>query len=255
MPDEEPLWKRGMTRYDEKDYAGAIVKWREASRLDPNAGYLHSNIGIALWDLGQREAAIAEWREAVSVEPGFTGSYVDLANALSASGYSPEALAAVQTALSFFPETVGLYTHLGYHLAEEGRQNKDDTKCQAAETAFQQVLELDPANAYALRSLAKIRWNLKKKQEAFNTLKAAIAAHPDDAEAYIQLWNYQGRAGNLRGMIQTAYTIDKLPASAARDRYYAKSNKLALQAGKALLKGVGLLGIVAGSWLWYRRRG
>ena len=255
MTDEEPHWKQGMTRYDEKDYEGAIAEWREASRLDPNAGYLHSNIGIALWGLGQREAAIAEWRKAVFVEPSFTGSYVDLANALSASGDSLEALAAVQTALDFFPENVGLYRHLGYHLSIQARQDNDNGKLEAAEAAFQQALDLDPTDAYALRSLAAIQWNLKKKKAAFNTLKTAIAAYPDDVKAYIQLGDYQGRLRDLWGMIQTAYAIGSLPASAERDQYYAKCNKSAVQAGKVLLTGAGILGVLVGGWLWYRRRG
>lgn len=70
MPEASGLHvDRGIELYEEGKLVEAIAEWREASRLDPEDGYVLNNIGRALWDLGQREAAIAEWREAARLEP------------------------------------------------------------------------------------------------------------------------------------------------------------------------------------------
>ena len=254
-------WDRAFELHDEGKFGQAIAEWREASRLDPEDGYVLDNIGVALWELGQREAAIAEWREAIRLEPDYGSPHENLATALSAPGYSPEALAAVRAAVQVCPNNADLYRLLGYHLvaeAGEGDKRGAEAGYEAAGAAFQQALDLDPASLYALIGLGRIQWRLGKKEEAIETLKATVAADPSDAEAHLALWDCQGsafwqcrgRIGHLRGMIQTIEAMDKLPPSEEMRQYYARLNRVRRRVELVLFTGLG----IAVFLIWMRRK-
>jgi len=243
---------RGIELYEEGKLVGAIAAWREASRLDPEDGYVLNNIGRALWDLGQREAAIPEWREAAHLEPDDGDIYGGLAHALSDSGYSPEALAAVRAAVRLCPDEPSLYVWLGYHLTVEASKSDDKAKGEEARAAFQRAVDLDPSNSYALRSLGQLQWWQGKKREAIEALKAAIAADPSDVEAHVTLAARQSRTGQWRGAMQTILAISDLPKSEERSRYYGCVNRLMLRVQIAFFTATGLAALLV--WMRWKKR-
>ena len=248
-------WDRAFELYERGKLVEAIAEWREASRFDPQDGDVFNNIGRALWDLGQQESAITEWREAVRVEPNSPKQHKSLANVLSASGYSPEALAAVRTAVRLCPEDANLYRLLGYHLAVKagmsGRKG-DKVDYEAARAAFQQALDLAPSDSYALCGLGKIQWWQGKKREAIQTLKAAVAADPNDADAHITLARYQHNTGNLRGMWQTISAILNLPESEEKTQLYASVDRLMRRIKIAFFALTGLGAFLI--WMRWKKR-
>ena len=246
---------RGWELYHEGKREEAIAEWRVAADLDPEDGYILTSIGQALSELGRQEEAFSEWWKAIHLEPKYDVPYIYLADALFGSGYTFKALTTIRTALHRCPASAHLHIRLGHYLMEQADKTSDRNGWQAAGTAFQQALDIEPANTYAFRHLAKVLWLTEQKHKAIETLKAAIMVNPDNAEAHVQLWNYQAGVRDFWGMIRTGRAIDGLPDSEARDQHYAQTNKLAAKGGKDLLAGMVFVGIVVGSWIWYRRRG
>lgn len=245
---------RGWKFFHEDKFEEAIAEWRVAADLDPEDGYVLAAIGEALSKLGQSEAAFTEWREAVHLEPEYEVPYICLADALLEKGYASKALATIRAAVRLCPPSANLYIRLGHYLATQADENSDKAGCEAAAEAFQQAIDIEPANSYARRHLARTQWVRGKKREAIRTLKDAVQVDPNDAEAHIQLWNYQSRAWNFRGMIRTTYAIEKLPDSEALNEHYADINNLWPQTQRTLLLIVGVVTVLGGVWIWNRRR-
>jgi len=247
-------WDRGWEFYEAEKSEEAIAEWRLAGELDPEDGYVNNNIGRALSKLGREEEAIAEWRKAVRLEPNHDGPHINLAYALSSAGYSPEALAAVQAALQLKTDDVYLYNHLGFHLLVQADENNDKAGWEAAATAFQQARDIDPANSYARRYLAKTQWARRKKREAIATLKAAISVNPNDFQAHKLLLGYQTSIGNLRGAIRTGNAIYALPETEETDQYVADSDRLEKRVIIGFYMSAGLAAVSVGVLVWNRRR-
>ncbi len=245
---------RGWEFFHEDKFEEAIAEWRVAADLDPEDGYILAAIGEALSKLGQKDAAFGEWQKAIHLEPDYDVPYIHLADALLEAGYADKALATIRTAIRLCPASANLYIRLGHYLATQADENSDQVGCEAAAKAFQQAIDIEPANSYARRHLARTQWVRGKKREAIRTLKHAVQVDPNDAKAYIQLWNYQSRAWNFWGMIQTTYAMEKLPDSEALNEHYADINNLWPQTQRTLLLIVGAVAVLVGARIWNRRR-
>ena len=138
----------------------------------------------------------------------------------------------------------------------QGQKLYDDGKFAEAVTEWQEAMRLEPnfEGSFAYRSLANTQMRMRKKQEAIATLKAAIVANPNDAEAYLQLREYQSLAMDFKGMVETIHAIDKLPASDVRDRYYADVHCFWARVKITVFIGAGLAAVLIGGWIWSRRR-
>lgn len=247
--------RRGWELYHEDKLEEAIAEWRVAADLDPEDGYILTGIGQALSELGRQEEAFSEWWKAIHLEPEYDVPYIYLADALFGSGYTSKALTTIRAALRLCPASANLHIRLAYYLAVVADKTWDKAGWETSAAMFREALKISPTDSFALRSLAIVQWKLGKKHEAIGTLKEAIGLDSNDAEAHVQLWNYQSRARDFRGMIQTGDAIDRLPVSEARDQHYAEIIDLSIKARNIALAGMSLLGVMAGSWVWYRRRG
>jgi tetratricopeptide (TPR) repeat protein len=73
------------------DFAGAVVKYREFLKVQPDAVPIRSNLGVSLASLGRFEEAIAEYRAALKMDPANNGVALNLAIAYYKTGRIPEA--------------------------------------------------------------------------------------------------------------------------------------------------------------------
>ena len=212
---------------------------------------LHRNRGWEFYAKGKFEEALAEWQDASCLNPD--DSYVrnSIVQALAQLGRSEEALAAVRTAIQLDPEDAGLYNYLGYYLKVQAAKTKDKHGAEEAVAAFQQAIDIDDKNFYALHSLGALNWWLGKKREAVAALKAAVAIDPSNLKAYFQLGTYQARTGRFQEAFQTAYAIIRLPETEEKQQYLADCEHYTTQ---VLLVGAGLAAVLAGVWIWNRRR-
>ena len=247
-------WDRGWKLFHEDRFEEAIAEWRVAADLDPEDGYVNTNIGLALSKLGRQEEAFSEWWEAIHLEPAYRVPYIYLADALLEAGYISKALATIRTAIRLCPASADLYIRLGHCLVNQAN-NKDKAGWQEAAKAFQQVMDIEPANSYARRYLAKAQWARGKKREAIATLESAISVNPEDFQAHKQLGGYQVGLGELRAAIRTIYAIYALPETEETDQYVANIERQAKYVIVSFYIGAGLAAVLVGVWIWNRRRG
>jgi tetratricopeptide (TPR) repeat protein len=73
------------------DYAGAVTKYREFLKIQPDAVPIRSNLGVSLASLGRFDEAIAEYGVALKQDPANTGIALNLAIAYYKTGRIPEA--------------------------------------------------------------------------------------------------------------------------------------------------------------------
>lgn len=247
-------WDRGWEFYEAENFEEAITEWRIAGEIDPEDGYVNNNIGQALSELDQKDAAFSEWQKAVYLEPKYNIPYIHLADALLEAGYASEAFATIHTAIRLCPPSANLYIRLGHYLAMQADENGDKARWEAATIAFQQAIDIEPTNSYARQYLARTQWARGNKGGAIKILKGAIADDPNDADAYILLWNYQSKALHFHGMVRTTYAMNELPESEALNEHYAYIDDLWPQTQRALLTAAGLVAAFVGTWVWNRRR-
>ena len=68
--------------YAKGDLDGAILKYREAIRLNPEYAEPHNNLGNALYDKGDLDGAILEFRKALRIQPDNATAKLNLKRAL-----------------------------------------------------------------------------------------------------------------------------------------------------------------------------
>jgi tetratricopeptide (TPR) repeat protein len=151
----------GAKKFARGDVEGAHFHFQNSTRLRPDLGETHNNLGTTLsaraqmfaqrGDQGaanrEMSAAIEQFAEAVRVTPHVPAIRVNLANALAASGRFGEAADKYRELLEMEPNNPALINNYGVALYKQGR--KDESIVQ-----FRRALELAPGLKDAQESLA-----------------------------------------------------------------------------------------------------
>ena len=169
-----------------KQPQAAIPYFRDAIRMEPDQATALNGLGAALTMTGDPKGAIAEFEHALKVQPGYTNARYNLANALADGGQLAEAAAD-------FRQVV--------------KENADDGT--AREHLFAVLTELG-------NSLARSG----KPQDAADTLREALAIHPENADLHNNLGVVLARSGDRTGAaaeFQAALRADPLNAEARRN--------------------------------------
>ena len=106
----------------EERYAEALVQLREVIRRDPNNPYAYNLLGVAFFELGQREAARDAYQAAVRVSPEYLGARVALSHVLRLLGDADAALAQAREALNRFPKDPDALHAAGLAYAAKGNR-------------------------------------------------------------------------------------------------------------------------------------
>ena len=163
----------------------------QAIAIDGTAAAFHSNLAIALKDLGRFEEAIAACNAALRRKPDFVEAYANLGIALKELGRLDEAIAAYQAAIRIKPDYAEAYSNLGNALSALGRF--DD-----AIAAYNVAIRLKPTYAEAYSNLGNAISELGRVAEAAAALDTAIRLKPDLAAAHfsrLSLSNYDPAIG------------------------------------------------------------
>jgi tetratricopeptide (TPR) repeat protein len=124
---------------------GAIACYRQALKLDPKDGELHSNLGNLLAGQGDLSGAITCYKKALDLDSKLTPAHLGLGQALHARGDLAGAITSYRKALQLDPKLAQGHGALGQALLAQG-----DFK--AARAATQRALELLPPG-HSLRSV------------------------------------------------------------------------------------------------------
>ncbi|MBD0254522.1 MAG: tetratricopeptide repeat protein [Cytophagales bacterium] len=169
------LW--GNILADQKNYQQAIIKYQEASKLDPENSIFVVNLGNTLYDLGKYDEAIAKYKQAVELNPNDANAYNNWGNAFFKLRKYEEATAKYKRAIDLDPNHAKGYNNWAVVLLRLGNFKEATAKCKRA-------IELDPDYANAHYNWGNALFNLSRFEEATAKYKRAIDLDPNDLKAY-----------------------------------------------------------------------
>ena len=162
----------------------AIVKFREAIRINPSFADAHVNLAVALSVQGKFAEALPHYAEALRLQPGHREARNHYAEALEGVGRLDEAARQYRLSLQMDPSQPDALAGLGLVLAQQGQLSEAlETERNAVRLApnsvkalyglgavlavshqvdeairvFNEVLRLDPGNQAARQALAQIK--------------------------------------------------------------------------------------------------
>jgi Flp pilus assembly protein TadD len=128
------------------DVDGALRRYEESLRIDPNDGTIHQNYGLALVYAGRFEEAIPHQEIAVRQDPADAEAHFKLGFGYAMAGDAARAEAAYREGLRIGPPRALALEQLGVLLLEQGRFEE-------AIPLLRQALSLEPARSSAQRNL------------------------------------------------------------------------------------------------------
>lgn len=182
LPNSPPNYSRVYNRLADElvkqgDYDGAMAKYQEALKEDPEDATAHNNMAIALEKLGQLGLAEKHYRRAVELHPDFAEALFNLGNLLSQqdSGLQESQRLFIR-AIEQRPDFVPAHFALSRQLIRAGR-------IRAGEMGLRQVIQLDSNHTAALELLGNELAKQGRFDEASPILERLVTLSPDNAEA------------------------------------------------------------------------
>jgi protein O-mannosyl-transferase len=163
-------------------YRSELALWTDTANRSPDNVLAENNVGIALANLGDREAAKAHFEKALKIQPSFPNALINLANILRSEGRVTEATAFYERALILKPDTPEALVDLANILREQGR-------IQEAIDRSKRALELKPLYAEGYNSLALCLAQSGNLEGAIKSYLQALEIKPDFPEADYNLAN------------------------------------------------------------------
>jgi len=163
----------GLLRAMAGDPAGAAPLLRRAIEVDPRHGFVHSNLGNALVELGHAEEGLALFEQATALEPALVEAVVGRGNALHALGRHAESLAAHEAARAMGADMPELHNNRGNALRALHRPAE---ALEAYDAAI--ARRATYAAAHANRATALI--DLHRDAEALASVEIGLMLRPDD---------------------------------------------------------------------------
>jgi tetratricopeptide (TPR) repeat protein len=219
---------RGKQLLAEKEYARAIVEFRNAARAKPNEAEIYYQMGLATQAAGDIVAAAQAYHKAASLDPKHAGAQLKVAGLMSATG-DRELLKEAEGRLRALLETTPVTAEILHTLAlTELRMGRTEDAVQSLEQALAKAPQ--ELNSSVMLSLAKLEQ--KDVAGAEEVLKKACEASPKSPEARIILARFyysQSRPAEGEAEIRRALEIkpDYGPALMDLGRVYSGTGKKA----------------------------
>jgi protein O-GlcNAc transferase len=180
----------GIALQDIGQLDAALASHRRALQLDADYAVAHSNLGNVLKDLGQLDKAVASYRRALELKPDYAEGHNNLGSALKDLGQPGEAVASYRRALELKPDYAEAHSNLGNALRELGQLD-------AALASHRRALQLKPDFAEAHSNLGNALKSLGQIGEAVASYRRALELKPDGADVYSNLGSALKGLGQL----------------------------------------------------------
>ena len=168
----------------------AVASFRRALEIKPDYADVHNNLGNALRSLGRIDDAVACYERSLQSNPGQADVHNNLGNALHSLGRIEDAVASFRRALALKPGSAEAHSGLGNALLSLGRADE-------AAASYHRALELEPAYAAVHNNLGHALLALGRLAEAMASCHRALEIKPDFAEAHSNLGNVLLDIGRL----------------------------------------------------------
>jgi tetratricopeptide (TPR) repeat protein len=162
--------------------AEAIDSYSRALEIRPDHAETHNQLGNALLDLGRLDEAVASYRRALQINPGYPDGHNNLGNALLHLGRLEEAAASYGRALAIKPDYAEVHNNLGNALLDLGRVEQ-------AIASHQRALEIKPDFAEAHSNLGSALLEFGRLEQAVASFRRALSIRPDYAKVHNNLGN------------------------------------------------------------------
>jgi len=212
----------GQLYVEQQQWAEAIQAFERAIELNAKSAEAYSLLGYAYSQTGDLAKALDAYQASAQLRPR---NYVDrknLAILYNQLGRTDDAVREATEALALAPENQkqslqAFLVQLGggeattispadaqevQELLDAGRVVLDTQDWEAAETIYQQVLELDASNAIAHSALAYVYARQGRLEEAIAENMAVLALLPDDYNSYKNLAILYQQAGQFEKAIE-----------------------------------------------------
>ncbi|MBV8664944.1 MAG: sulfotransferase [Burkholderiaceae bacterium] len=178
----------------------ALIALKKAAEFLPNDAEAHSNLALALLDLGQLDAAVASCRRALLINPNFAVAHNNLGNALRDLRQLDAAEASCRRALEIDPNLAVAHHGLGVVLRNQGRSLEAEASCRRA-------LEIDPDLHGAITFMAELQADQGRFTEAEALFRRAIVLKPDSPEAWAGFVGVRKMSKTEIGWLQAAQRL------------------------------------------------
>ncbi|MFT2011472.1 tetratricopeptide repeat protein [Pontibacter sp. 13R65] len=183
----------GDVLYDIGDIKGAIAKYKESVRLEPSA-YAYYSWGAALYHLDDTKGAIDKYKKAIELDSDYPIPYTSWGNVLYNTGDMYGAIAKYEKAIELDPEDADPYCSWGAALYKLGRKEEAIDK-------YKRALKISPKAEIVYDDWGKALLNYGDKKEAIDKYKEALEINPDFVDAHIGLGDVLYDIGDNKGAI------------------------------------------------------
>jgi len=157
--------------------AALSLLW-EAAGLAPRDADIQNRLGEALDRIGALDGAIDAYRRAIEAKPSFRKAANNLILVLAKAGRSGEAVERARALVAEAPDDADRHFMLGLALSEH---DVDE-----AIRSFTRALELSPRHTLARYNLALVLRRVDRPAEALDELQRALAIEPRPEALYMQ---------------------------------------------------------------------
>jgi tetratricopeptide (TPR) repeat protein len=146
--DADYYYKRGVTRYINRNYSGAEADFTQALKLDPNDAYAYHNRGLVRYAVKNYSGAEADYTQAIKLNPEYDDAYNNRGLVRYAVKNYSGAEADYTQAIKINPDNAGAYYNRG--LVRYAVKNYSGSKAD-----YTQYIKINPndADAYYNRNL------------------------------------------------------------------------------------------------------
>jgi tetratricopeptide (TPR) repeat protein len=180
----------GVALFDRGNRDAAREQYNRAVQLDPAYSNSINNLGVLLFDEGKYEESAQKHLEALAVSPKSPSAHANLADALARLGRYEEAESHYAESVKRAPESTRSLCSLGDYWVARGNPNK-------ALDAFEQALKMNPNCQEANFSLAEMLAKNGKVGEAILCYRKILRFNPNHANAHNNLANLLAGQGSM----------------------------------------------------------
>jgi tetratricopeptide (TPR) repeat protein len=203
-PREREAVERARRAFERRDYASALVDFRQALEHFPNYADIRHLCGLCLSLLGQPEAALLEFDRALKLNDQYVEAHLNRALVLNELGRFEEAAAAFERAGYYEYAVAGRFpaaitARLAHAHAEVGDLYNEAGAPLEAAVQYRRALELRPRFHDIRNKLAQALLNVGDLAGAIDQLNTALSGNPKFVPARLNLGLALFRQGNMPG--------------------------------------------------------
>jgi tetratricopeptide (TPR) repeat protein len=205
--------QKGKKEYLRKNYAVAVLHFKNAVQAQPRDAEPYYQLGLAYLALNDLNSAASNFRKASELNPKHTAAQLKLAQIMSLSRNKEmveEAQKRTQEVLTLLPDDTDALNVLAFTELRLGQP-------ESAEAHLEQALRKSPTNLKSSITLARARLARKDVAGAEQSLKQAVAQAPNSPDPRVELSGFYlalGRTAESEQMVRSALEIDPRHAPA-----------------------------------------